>query len=62
MGESVDRLLAWYDSFLCSPRLPAVVGEEDSDKIAANVTCYDRTRQRVHASGSRFQRHRKRGS
>jgi hypothetical protein len=33
----MDRPLAWHGFFLCRSRLPAVVGEEESDKIAAIV-------------------------
>jgi len=35
VGESMDRRLAWYGSLLRRPRLPAAVGEVESNKIAA---------------------------
>jgi hypothetical protein len=37
MGESMDQLLAWYRCFLHCTRLPAEVGEAESDRIAAIV-------------------------
>src|SRR5215475_15397676 len=42
MGESMDRFLALYGSLLSRSRLPAVVGKEESNKIAAilELACF----------------------
>ena len=41
MGKRIGQLLALCESFLCSARLSAAVGEAESTK--SQVGCYDRT-------------------
>jgi len=48
VGDSMDGLLAWYDCFLCSARLPAVVDEAERSILALVPICQtiSRTRER----------------